>query len=53
MWRKYVLVYENRKLSPTETVLRMEGERIKEYDEGVNLTKTYCKIYCCTPSTIM
>jgi hypothetical protein len=34
-WYKYyVLMGENRKMSPVETILRMGGERIKENDGG-------------------
>jgi hypothetical protein len=33
MWCKYyVLMYENRKVRPAETILRMGGERRKEND---------------------
>jgi hypothetical protein len=34
MWWKYVLMYENGKMRPVETVLGMEEERIKENDGG-------------------
>jgi hypothetical protein len=35
MWWKYhVLMYENGKMRPVETVLRGERQGIKEYDGG-------------------
>jgi hypothetical protein len=34
IWWKYVLTYENGKMGPGETILRMGGEEIKEYDDG-------------------
>jgi hypothetical protein len=32
----YTLMYENGKMRPVETILRIEEGRIKENDEGVN-----------------
>jgi hypothetical protein len=39
-------MYENGKMRPVETVLRMGGEGIKKTDGGINLTKIYCKHFC-------
>jgi hypothetical protein len=39
-------MYENGKMRPVETVLRMGGEGIKKNDGGINLTKIYCKHFC-------
>jgi hypothetical protein len=40
-------MYENGKMRLVETILRMEGGRIKENDGGVNLTNIcYCKHFC-------
>jgi hypothetical protein len=33
-WKYYVLMYENGKMRPVETILRMGGEEIKENDGG-------------------
>jgi hypothetical protein len=33
-WEYYVLMYENSKVKPVETILRMGGGRIKENDGG-------------------
>jgi hypothetical protein len=38
----YVLMNENGKMRPVETILRM-GEGIRENDGGVNLAMIYCK----------
>jgi hypothetical protein len=43
----YVLRYENGKMRPVETVLRMRGlGRQSRMMEGVNLTIMYCKHFC-------
>jgi hypothetical protein len=34
MVKTYVLMYENEKMRPVETILRMGGRRIKENDGG-------------------
>jgi hypothetical protein len=39
-------MYENGKMRPVETILRMEGGGIKENDGGDELTKIYCKHFC-------
>jgi hypothetical protein len=39
-------MYENGKMRPIETIVRMGGGRIKENDGGVNLTKIYSKHLC-------
>jgi hypothetical protein len=39
----YVLMYENGKMRPVETVPGMGGGGIKENDGGVNSTMIYCK----------
>jgi hypothetical protein len=36
-------MYENGKMRPVETILRMRGEGIKKIDGGMNLTKIYCR----------
>jgi hypothetical protein len=36
-------MYENGKMRPVETILRMEGKEIKENDRRVNLTRICCK----------
>jgi hypothetical protein len=36
-------MYENGKMRPVETILRIGGGGIKENDRGVNSTMTYCK----------
>jgi hypothetical protein len=43
-WRYYALMYENGKMRPVETSLRMVGQRIMI--EVVNLTKIHCKNFC-------
>jgi hypothetical protein len=51
----YVLVYENGKMRPVETIPVMEEGRIKENDGGGILTMIYCKNFhkclSVTPST--
>jgi hypothetical protein len=42
----YVLMYENGKMRPVETIPGMGGRGIKDDDGGVNLTKIYCKHFC-------
>jgi hypothetical protein len=39
-------MYENGKMRPVETILRMGGREIKENDGRVNLTKIYCEHFC-------
>jgi hypothetical protein len=39
-------MYENRKMRPAETILRMEGGEIKENYEGINLTNMHGKQFC-------
>jgi hypothetical protein len=41
----YVVMYENGKMRPVETVPGM-GVGIKENDGGVNSTMIYCKTFC-------
>jgi hypothetical protein len=41
----YVLMNENGKMRPVETVLRM-GRGKRRMIEGVNLAKVYCKHFC-------
>jgi hypothetical protein len=38
-------MYENGKITPVETTLRMGARKIKEMMQ-VNLTKLYCKHFC-------
>jgi hypothetical protein len=46
MEKYYVLMYENGKMRPVETILRMdEGESRRMMDQ-VNLTQIYCKHFC-------
>jgi hypothetical protein len=48
------LMYENGKMRPVQTILRMGGEKIKE-DGGAGEFKIYRKHFCnmsqCNPST--
>jgi hypothetical protein len=39
-------MYENGKMRPVETTLRMRGERIKKNDGGVHSTMIYYKHFC-------
>jgi hypothetical protein len=39
-------MYENGKMRPVETLLRMGGGKIKENIGEVNLTKIYYKYFC-------
>jgi hypothetical protein len=39
-------MYENGKMKPVETILRMGDVEIKENDVGVNSTMIYCERFC-------
>jgi hypothetical protein len=39
-------MFENRKMRSVETIIRMEGERIKENDGGGEFNYDICKIFC-------
>jgi hypothetical protein len=41
-----LFIYENGTMRPTETSEKGGGLKIKEKDEGVNLTKIYCNHFC-------
>jgi hypothetical protein len=45
-WKYYVLMSENGKMKPIETIPGIGGRRIKENDGGVNPTMIYCKNFC-------
>jgi hypothetical protein len=42
----YVLMYENGKMRPVETIPGMQGGGIKGNDGGVNSTVIYFKNFC-------
>jgi hypothetical protein len=42
---KYILMFENGKMRHVETILII-WQWGRNHDEGVNLTKIYCKHFC-------
>jgi hypothetical protein len=46
MVEDYILIYKNRKINPTKTILRREVLEKRRMLEGMNLTKIYCKHFC-------
>jgi hypothetical protein len=45
-WIYHVLICENGKMRPVQTLPGMGGDEIKENDGGVNSTLIYCRNVC-------